>query len=272
MQPGRSGNRRERRRKIRRDRAGKRAGNARQRDKERPPAERREVRGIGGGWRRETACSRARNQRWAATRPCGPGIRRARPRRRAGRAFAARGEAGLPARMRADRMDPAQQQRLAKLLADHPALRPIYEMKEPLCQLLRLKTQSPGACRNHIRELLDLISTLRESGLEAALTLAKTLSDWTQEIVRMWRFTRNNGITEGFHRKMKLSSKGEPMASDPSPTTACASSLSAVNPNHQPIHPRPSPIFFLDPGFRPLRGGNWRRGRDSNPRYPCGFT
>ena len=54
------------------------------------------------------------------------------------------------------------------------------------------------------RELLHLIHTLRESGLEAALTLAKTLSDWTEEIVRMWRFTRNNGITEGFHRKMKL--------------------------------------------------------------------
>ncbi len=26
----------------------------------------------------------------------------------------------------------------------------------------------------------------------------------TDELVRMWRFTKNNGITEGFHRKMKL--------------------------------------------------------------------
>jgi transposase len=43
-----------------------------------------------------------------------------------------------------------------------------------------------------------------EDDLEPAVTLAKTLSDWTHEIVRMWRFTRNNGITEGFHRKMKL--------------------------------------------------------------------
>jgi transposase len=77
-------------------------------------------------------------------------------------------------------------------------------MKERLCQLLCLKTQNPINCRVHIRQLLALINTLRESGLEAALTLAKTLSDWTEEIVRMWRFTRNNGITEGFHRKMKL--------------------------------------------------------------------
>jgi transposase len=34
--------------------------------------------------------------------------------------------------------------------------------------------------------------------------LAKTLTDWIEEIARMWRFSRNNGITEGFHRKMKL--------------------------------------------------------------------
>ena len=27
---------------------------------------------------------------------------------------------------------------------------------------------------------------------------------WKSQIARMWRFTRNNGITEGFHRKMKL--------------------------------------------------------------------
>ncbi len=58
--------------------------------------------------------------------------------------------------------------------------------------------------RHVIRTLLDLITTLRQSGLEPACTLAKSLSAWTEEIVRMWRFTRTNGITEGFHRKMKL--------------------------------------------------------------------
>jgi hypothetical protein len=30
---------------------------------------------------------------------------------------------------------------------------------------------------------------------------------WSQEIVAMWRFTRNNGITEGFHNKMELISR-----------------------------------------------------------------
>jgi transposase len=33
---------------------------------------------------------------------------------------------------------------------------------------------------------------------------ANTLEDWQEPIACMWRFVRNNGITEGFHRKMKL--------------------------------------------------------------------
>jgi len=107
-------------------------------------------------------------------------------------------------RTRADRLDPEQRQRLVRLFADHPVLEGIYALKDRLCRLLALKTQNKTSCRNHIRALLGLIDTLREDGFEPAVTLAKTLSEWTQEIVRMWRFTRNNGITEGFHRKMKL--------------------------------------------------------------------
>jgi transposase len=107
-------------------------------------------------------------------------------------------------RTRSDRLDPEQRQRLDRLFAKQPALQGIYELKEKLGALLRLKNQSKAACRLHIQHLLELIQTLRGSGLEAAATLGKTLSDWTEEIVRMWRFSRNNGITEGFHRKMKL--------------------------------------------------------------------
>jgi transposase len=107
-------------------------------------------------------------------------------------------------RTRADRLDPEKRQRLAALFADHPVLEGIYALKDRLCRLLTLKTQSKISCRNHIRSLLGFIDILREDKLEPALTLAKTLSEWTHEIVRMWRFTKNNGITEGFHRKMKL--------------------------------------------------------------------
>jgi transposase len=30
------------------------------------------------------------------------------------------------------------------------------------------------------------------------------LHAWSAEIAAMWRFTRNNGITEGFDKKMEL--------------------------------------------------------------------
>jgi transposase len=107
-------------------------------------------------------------------------------------------------RTRADRLEPDQRQRLAQLFAAHPVLEGIQALKEKLCGLLALKTQSKSSCRRHIRTLLELIATLKQSGLEPACTLGQTLSAWTEEIVRMWRFTRTNGITEGFHRKMKL--------------------------------------------------------------------
>ena len=107
-------------------------------------------------------------------------------------------------RTRADHLQPDQRGRLQQLFARHPLLQGIYELKERLGALLRLKHQSKRACRGHTRQLLDFIATLRQSGLEAAITLAKALSEWTEEIVRMWRFSRTNGITEGFHRKMKL--------------------------------------------------------------------
>jgi transposase len=107
-------------------------------------------------------------------------------------------------RRRNDRLDAEQRQRLKRLFELHPQLEPVYEMKENLWRLLRLKHLSKKSCQQRIPELLRIIATLQQSGLEAALTLAKSLSAWIEEIVRMWRFTRNNGITEGFHRKMKL--------------------------------------------------------------------
>lgn len=36
------------------------------------------------------------------------------------------------------------------------------------------------------------------------ITLGKTFESWSEELVRMWRFTKNNGITEGFHTKMEM--------------------------------------------------------------------
>jgi transposase len=107
-------------------------------------------------------------------------------------------------RRRSDRLDPAQRRQRDRLFDQHPQLRPVYEMKEELCGLLRLKHLARSSCRRYTPKLLRTIQTLRLSGLQAAQTLAQTLTEWIEEIARMWRFSRNNGITEGFHRKMKL--------------------------------------------------------------------
>ena len=74
------------------------------------------------------------------------------------------------------------------MLTGRVNLAAIYELKERFCALLRLKHQSKRACRVHIQHLLGLIAILRQSGLDAALTLVKALSEWTEEIGRMWRF------------------------------------------------------------------------------------
>ena len=73
-----------------------------------------------------------------------------------------------------------------------------------LCALLNIKSQTRRACRPLARRLLDWIEKLRQTPLKAFQTLAATLWSWREEIARMWRFSKNNGITEGFHTKMEM--------------------------------------------------------------------
>ena len=55
--------------------------------------------------------------------------------------------------------------------------------------------------------LLTAVEHLRTSGLRYLVQLGETLDPWKEEIARIWRFTRNNGITEGFHNKMETISR-----------------------------------------------------------------
>ena len=57
-----------------------------------------------------------------------------------------------------------------------------------------------------LRDAMHQLRGLMLRGNPAAplQTLANTLEDWIEPIACMWGFVRNNGITEGFHRKMKL--------------------------------------------------------------------
>jgi len=102
------------------------------------------------------------------------------------------------------RLSPEQWVRRQQFIEQHPALEPLLHLRDQLCTLLNLKTQTKRQCRSHVRALLQLIARLQTSQLTALQTLAHTLSQWSGPIAAMWRFSKNNGITEGFHRKMKL--------------------------------------------------------------------
>ncbi len=95
-------------------------------------------------------------------------------------------------------------QKRDEYLKQQPAIESIYQFKQCLHQLLMKKTVQARRCKHLIPVFLEMITALKESSFKRLVTLGKTLYQWREEVVRMWRFSKNNGITEGFHRKMKL--------------------------------------------------------------------
>ena len=106
-----------------------------------------------------------------------------------------------------NKLDDLQRQRLFKYFQGIPGLQIIWEFKQRLCRLLLIKHQTARECRKLIPFYLKYVQELKESSFEALKTLGNTLESWSEEIVRMWRFTKSNGITEGFHNKMELISR-----------------------------------------------------------------
>lgn len=113
---------------------------------------------------------------------------------------------GLLSLMRRHRhnLKPEQQVRLERYFDQFPVLREIYRFKQRLCYLLLKKHRTRKACVPLVHRFIQALHQLRESGLAQLVQLGETLTSWAQEIAMMWRFTRNNGITEGFHTKMEV--------------------------------------------------------------------
>jgi transposase len=97
-----------------------------------------------------------------------------------------------------------QHERLAAYLKEYPVLELVYRFKQKLCYLLLEKHRNQQRCRKLAPRLLRMIAELRDAGLAQLVQLGNTLYSWRDEIATMWRFTRNNGITEGFHTKMEV--------------------------------------------------------------------
>ncbi len=113
---------------------------------------------------------------------------------------------GLLSLMRRHRhnLKPEQALKLADYLARHPVLEAVYRFKQRLCYLLLKKHRTRKQCEKLAPRFFRAIYQLQEAGLPQLVTLGNTLASWASEIGAMWRFTRNNGITEGFHTKMEV--------------------------------------------------------------------
>jgi transposase len=100
-----------------------------------------------------------------------------------------------------------QHAKLSDYLRERPALEQIYRFKQRLSYLLLEKGCNQARCRKLATRFLRQVASLRYCGLAPLVALGHTLYAWREEIATMWRFTRNNAITEGFHNKMEVLSR-----------------------------------------------------------------
>lgn len=91
---------------------------------------------------------------------------------------------------------------LKRYLDEHPALKVIYDFKQELMKLILTRVYGKSQAREQIPKFLGVIEALKSSGFKNLETLGNTLDEWKEEIVRMWRFSKTNSITEGLHRRM----------------------------------------------------------------------
>jgi len=112
---------------------------------------------------------------------------------------------GLLSLMRRHRknLSPEQDIKLRRYLQKHPGLEAIYDFKQFLMNVILTRVFSRDQARQRIPDLLEGIKMLKESGLKHMKILGETLESWQEEIVRMWRFSKTNSITEGLHNRME---------------------------------------------------------------------
>ena len=93
-------------------------------------------------------------------------------------------------------------QNLKRYLKENPVLKAVYDFKQELMKLILTRVYGKSQAREQIPKFLDAIRALKTSNFRNLETLGNTLDEWKEEIVRMWRFSKTNSITEGLHRRM----------------------------------------------------------------------
>lgn len=91
---------------------------------------------------------------------------------------------------------------LYRYLDKNPALKAVYDFKQHLMKIILTRVSNRNAAKKIIPQFLDAIRALKTSNFGNLETLGNTLEEWSEEIVRMWRFSKTNSITEGLHRRM----------------------------------------------------------------------
>lgn len=102
------------------------------------------------------------------------------------------------------KLRPEQKSRLHRYLEQYPVLKSIYFAKQQLTGLLVLKSMRAERAKKMLPILMRLI---KQFACSPARAMASTLTSWLEPILRMWRFSKSNGITEGFHTKMEMISR-----------------------------------------------------------------
>lgn len=103
-----------------------------------------------------------------------------------------------------ERLSTSKSQKLESYFEQQPAIKNLWLFWQELSELFRNKGKSYGESKKLVRELLDKVEELKQSPFRPMRTLGRTIISWLDEIARMFRYYRSNGIVEGFHRKMKL--------------------------------------------------------------------
>lgn len=116
---------------------------------------------------------------------------------------------GLLSLMRRHESNLSDEQRvkLERYFIQFPHMKTIWEFKQKLHNLMRLKQLSKNTTWLRIHDLLPMVQKLKDSPIDALRTLGETLFSWRNEIGRMWRFSKTNSITEGLHNKMEMISR-----------------------------------------------------------------
>src|SRR3546814_4503855 len=85
----------------------------------------------------------------------------------------------------------------------------IFFFKQKTAYEMRISDWSSDVCSSDLAKKLlpRFLALLQQFAHSPAKALAATLTSWLEPIVGMWRFSKSNGITEGFHTKMEMLSR-----------------------------------------------------------------